>query len=293
MRHDSRSGASARLPRAVSWIGVKRASGASWDHRALPIIAADTAMPQAAPLALRLARSSAAVAAALLLAAAPSLAAAPAPPAAAATLAGQVLEVQPAGGYTYLRLKTAEGETWAAVAAADVARGAQVSIANPMVMEKFQSKALGRTFERIVFGTLAQGGAVARAAALGATAAPGHGAAPAPAAPVASAKVARAEGPEGRTVAEIHGTRARLAGKAVAVRGQVVKLSLGIMGKNWVHLRDGSGSAGDGSNDLLVTTQDKPAVGDVVVARGTVRTDVDLGSGYRYAVLVEGAALNK
>lgn len=242
-------------------------------------------MPQAVCPVLRLARSAAA--AALLLATFPGLAAAPAAP--AAPLAGKVLEVQAAGGYTYLRLQTAQGETWAAVQAAGVARGAQVSIANPLVMEKFQSKALGRSFERIVFGTLAQGPAPAARAALPALAAPGHGAAPAPVAPLA--KVARAEGLDGRTVAEVHGTRARLAGKPVAVRGQVVKLSLGIMGKNWVHLRDGTGSAADGSDDLLVTTQDKPAVGDVVVARGTVRTDVDLGSGYRYAVLVEGAAL--
>ena len=243
-------------------------------------------MPRAAFPVPRLA-GGAAAAAALLLAASLSLAAPPAAP--AAPLAGQVLEVQPAGGYTYLRLKTAEGETWAAVPAADVARGAQVSIANPTLMEKFQSKALKRSFERVVFGTLAQGAAPARATP-GPAAAPGHGAAPAPVTPT---KVTRAEGPDGRTVAEVYGTRVRLAGKPVAVRGQVVKLSLGIMGKNWVHLRDGSGSAGDGSNDLLVTTQDKPAVGDVVVARGTVRTDVDLGSGYRYAVLVEGAALNK
>jgi hypothetical protein len=35
------------------------------------------------------------------------------------------------------------------------------------------------------------------------------------------------------------------------------------------------------------------AVGDIVTAKGTVRTDVNLGSGYSYAVLIEDAALNK
>jgi hypothetical protein len=107
------------------------------------------------------------------------------------------------------------------------------------------------------------------------------------------AKVPKAEGAEGRTVAEVIGGKARLKDKTIAVRGQVVKVSLGILGKNWVHLQDGTGSAADGSNDLIVTTQDKPAVGDVVHARGTVRTDVNVGSGYSYAVLIEGATLRK
>jgi hypothetical protein len=79
----------------------------------------------------------------------------------------------------------------------------------------------------------------------------------------------------------------------VLVRAQVVKVNLGIMGKNWLHLQDGTGSAADGSNDILVTTQDRVAVGDVVSARGKVRTDVNLGGGYAYAVLIEDAAVSK
>jgi hypothetical protein len=73
----------------------------------------------------------------------------------------------------------------------------------------------------------------------------------------------------------------------------VVKVNIGIMGKNWLHLRDGSGSAADGSNDILVTTRDTAALGDIVSIKGTVRTDVNLGSGYTYAVLIEDAAVHK
>lgn len=236
--------------------------------------------------------------AALLALAAPLSGAMPAgaPPGAPsrAPLMGQVLEVQQAGTYTYLRLKTAEGETWAAVPAAAVKPGALVHIANPMVMEKFESKTLKRSFDKIVFGAL-DGGAAGAPAGGGAgmgmpRAMHGSGGA-APAAP--AVKVDKAAGPDGRTVAEVVGGKSRLKDKVVVVRGQVVKVNLGIMGKNWVHLRDGSGADADGSNDLLVTTQDKAAVGDVVVARGTVRTDVNLGSGYNYPVLMENAALKK
>jgi hypothetical protein len=50
---------------------------------------------------------------------------------------------------------------------------------------------------------------------------------------------------------------------------------------------------GAGTNDILVTSQDAAAVGDVVTVKGTVRTDVKLGSGYDYAVLIENATLRK
>jgi hypothetical protein len=244
----------------------------------------------------------------------PSLANPASPTASPAPIQGQVLEATPAAGYTYLRLKTASGEVWAAVQAADVRPGARVTIERPMTMENFESKALKRTFDRIVFGQLAtpggttatgagaQGGMPALAMPLpgtgsktaGAATANPHGAtAAADAGSRPVARVPRAEGPEGRTVAEVIAGKAKLKDKTVAVRGQVVKVSAGIMGKNWVHLQDGSGSAADGSHDLIVTTQDRPAVGDVVQARGTVRTDVDIGAGYRYAVLVEGATLRR
>jgi hypothetical protein len=120
-----------------------------------------------------------------------------------------------------------------------------------------------------------------------------HGSATATPAAMPLAKVAKASGPDARTVAEVVAGKAALNSKTVLVRGQVVKVNLGIMGKNWLHLQDGSGSAADGSNDLLVTTQDRVAVGDVVNARGRVRTDLNLGGGYAYAVLIEDATVRK
>jgi hypothetical protein len=230
-----------------------------------------------------------ALAASLVLAA--SLAhAAPTPP--ASGLSGEVLEVQDVEMYTYLRLKTATGETWAAVTKANVKKGSRVTIANPMTMENFESKALKRKFDTIVFGQIAD--ASGAAAAPGpAMAMPMPGQAPAAAAAAPVEKIAKATGPDARTIAEVVAGRAKLKDKTVLVRGKVVKVNTGIMGKNWIHLQDGSGAAADGSNDILVTTKDVPALGDIVNARGTVRTDVKLGAGYDYAVLVEDAAVRK
>jgi hypothetical protein len=113
------------------------------------------------------------------------------------------------------------------------------------------------------------------------------------AADVGNVKVPKASGPDGRTVAEIVTKRAELKDKTIVVRGKVVRYTAEVLGKNWIHLRDGSGSASDNTHDVLVTTKDQARIGDVVVAKGVVHTDRDLGSGYSYKVLIEEATLQK
>jgi hypothetical protein len=212
------------------------------------------------------------------------------PPVQSSSLKGEVLEVKDVDAYTYLRLKTSTGETWAAVNKAPVSKGAVVTIENPAVMNNFESKTLKKTFDRIVFGTLAGSGAGGAPAKM--DMAQMHAGVAKPVT-VPNVKVAKAKGPDARTVAEIVEKKAELKDRPVLVRGQVVKYTPGVMGKNWIHLRDGSGSAADSTNDVLVTTKDETRIGDVVLARGTVRTDVDLGSGYSYKVLVDAATLQK
>ncbi len=225
------------------------------------------------------------VLAALILAAA-SLTVQAAPSQQTPPLNGEVLEVKDVDLYTYLRLKTKDGETWAAVPKAPVKKGAQVSIENPMVMDNFESKSLKKKFDKIVFGSLADANAKSPMSMM-----PAHGGAGVAGAPVS--KVEKATGPNAKTVAEVVAGGAALKDKPVVLRGQVVKVNLGIMGKNWLHLQDGSGTTTKGTNDILVTTKDKAEVGAIVTAKGMVRTDVNLGAGYNYAVLIEDAALLK
>ena len=95
------------------------------------------------------------------------------------------------------------------------------------------------------------------------------------------------------SVAEVWDRRAELSGTSVTVTGQVVKYNAEILGRNWIHLQDGTGSADDGTNDLTVTTTSSVAVGDVIVVTGTLVVDKDLGSGYFYSVLLEDASIEK
>jgi len=220
----------------------------------------------------------------------------PAQGAAPAAVQGKVLETKNVEGYTYLKLLTQAGEVWAAVPTSDVKPGAQVAIGNAMTMQNFESKTLKRKFDKILFGQIVDPKATMGAAPGGMS--PHSGAMPAmpgmaakPAAPMAS--VAKASAADAKTVAEVVAGKAALKDKTVSLRGQVVKVNNGIMGKNWLHLQDGSGSAADGSNDMIVTSKDSAALGDVITARGVVRTNVDLGSGYAYSVLIEDASLRK
>jgi hypothetical protein len=227
----------------------------------------------------------------------------------AVTVKGKVLDRIDAAPYSYLKLSTASGETWAAVPQTTVSVGSEVTVAGAFPMKNFESKTLKRKFDVVYFGTLDNGGSAAPLAVHGGPGSlpPGHPGAPgnggamaaqhrvaaAGPADVKTMKVAKASGPDGRTVAEVHAHRAALAEKTVTIHAQVVKFNAGIMGRNWVHLRDGSGSQDKGDNDITVTTQDTVAVGDVVTVKGTVRVDKDFGAGYAYPVIIEEAQVSK
>jgi len=72
-----------------------------------------------------------------------------------------------------------------------------------------------------------------------------------------------------------------------ASAGVVVKSTSGVLGKTFVHLRDGSGNAKSGDHDLTVTTEQTASVGSTMLFEGTVVTDKDFGAGYSYPVLVK------
>ncbi len=198
---------------------------------------------------------------------------------------GTVLETMSSGGYTYARLDLGGEEAWAAAPEAPLAVGAKVIFVTGTVMTDFTSNTLGRTFPRIHFvpGLPPVEGAGAPGAAVVTTpSAPGH--AP-PTAPPSAETIAPVAG--GQTIAALLARAPALAGKPVVARGKVVKFNAGIMGRNWVHVHDGTA-------DLTVTTAASapPAtLGDVVVVRGTLAVNKDFGAGYVYPVIVEDATL--
>ena len=103
-------------------------------------------------------------------------------------------------------------------------------------------------------------------------------------------EIAKAKG--GKTVAELYGEKEKLNSKKVVTRAKVMKVNKQILGKDWVTLADGTGKSPD-DKIVATTTLESPAVGDVVTVSGVLKTNVDLGSGYLYKVIIEDARFVK
>jgi hypothetical protein len=216
-----------------------------------------------------------------------------APPASSAdpgAFTGTVAETANASGYTYARLQ-ADGrdDVWIAAPAFATQKGESLTVRLEMPMPNFESKTLGRTFPLVYFVTTVSrdGQTVAGSP---------DSAMPGPmtsrdSAPRAVTVAPNAPPSGGLSIAEVWAQRKVLAGKEVAVRGTVVKVNNGILGKNWIHLQDGSGSATDGTNDLTLTTDAEVNAGDVVTVTGVLATNKDIGSGYKYDAIIEDARL--
>lgn len=206
-----------------------------------------------------------------------------------APLSGKVVETMDAGGYTYVCVENSGEKTWVAIPQAKVLKNSVMFFKPGYTMENFNSKSLNRTFDKIVFspGVMTLPGTPA-----GKNEGAMHGS-KSIATPAEHINVDKAKGEKAYTIAELYEKAATLKDKDVVVKGRVVKVSSGIMGKNWLHLQDGTGKPEKGSHDMLVTTDGEAAVGDIVTATGALRKDKDFGSGYSYAVMIEDAKISK
>ena len=204
-----------------------------------------------------------------------ALAAWAAPLAAPVRHTATVTETMDAGGYTYMKVAEGSKTYWVAVTAAPVRVAQRVTFDEQMWMPDFKSRSLDRTFDNILFATMAYTPSQH----------PPADAVRPENAPKSVLK--KAEG--GYSVAEVFAKRLALKGKTISVRGKVTKVSRQIMKRNWIHLEDGTG--GPMTDDLVFTTEKDVEVkaGDIVVATGSVETDKDFGYGYFYPVIVEGS----
>lgn len=219
----------------------------------------------------------------------PSAQTAPAVPESAPGKTGKVLETMDAAGYTYIHVDTGTEQFWAAAPQFAAKVGDDVVVPEGMPMPDYHSKTLDRTFDMVYFvPSVLVGGAGNLPGAMPADHPPMTGGKT-----VVEATTVDLTGitpaKDGQTVADVFTKKADLAGKPVKVRGKVVKFTPEIMGKNWIHLQDGTGAAG--ANDLTVTTSATAKMGDTVTVSGLLVIDKDFGYGYAYEVIIEDAAV--
>ena len=240
---------------------------------------------------------------------------------------GTVEETMNTGGYTYLKVKAKEGDIWVAIPETTVQKGQKVVCSPGMTMSNFESKSLGRTFESIIFSpglaspeTILGGGghgsmpasagknndfnAALQAeqgghggmggmggAAMGGAAMAASGGSAGAIVPSKEIKVAKAGGDNAYTVGECFKKAKELNNKKVRVQGKVVKVSRMIMGRNWVHIQDGTGNPMENTHDLVVTTKAEPKLDSVVTVEGTLHANKDFGAGYKYNAIIEDAEI--
>ena len=252
------------------------------------------------------------------------------PAAAPAPVTGKVVETLDAGGYTYINVATDSGEKWIAVNQAAIEVGEEITYMDGMVMQNFFSQTLDRTFPEIIFsgGLVGKGGRPPAMPAAGSGANPfsqppgtppaatgaesfsqalsTEGSAGASAAgsmttgsqkavvPFAEIKVEKAPGENSYTVAEIFSKATELNGQTVVVKGKVMKVSPRIMGRNWIHIQDGTGSPAENTHDLVITTsQDAGADWDIITMEGVLAANKDFGAGYSYSAIIEEANIKE
>lgn len=237
-------------------------------------------------------------------------------------LKGTVIESQDVKNYTYLNLKDSTGQIWAAIPKTQVETGKEIEISNIIVMQDFQSKTLNKTFDIILFavpsggsrvcsmpqggmppgtemppgdmppGTEMPPGMMPGGMPRGSMPAEGMGAVQ-PKTISQEIKVSKATGEDAYAIEEIYAKKKDLAQKPVRVRAKVVKFLPAIMGKNWIHIQDGTGSAENNNYDITVSALETAAVGDEVIVNGTLGVDKDFGFGCAFALIIEDAAIKK
>ena len=94
---------------------------------------------------------------------------------------------------------------------------------------------------------------------------------------------------DGTSLEKLFSNKSSFSNKTIVIKGKVVKINIGIMDKNWVHISDGTQY--DGKKSLTVTTQEAPKVGDTVTFRGTIILNKNFGQGYIYDIILEDGNL--
>src|ERR1035437_2077844 len=192
-----------------------------------------------------------------------------------------------ASDYSYLQVSEKDGKKyWIAATKVEAVKGDILYYTKSMEMKNFHSNTLNRTFESVLFvdditktpHNMNNPNSVPPVD-------PKTAHSQVMSTPKIDVKIAHVK--DGKTIEQIYNDMNQLNGKIISIRGKVVKYNPEIMGRNWIHIQDGTGS---GSNyDLMVTSKDQTSVGQIIVVEGKVATNKDFGAGYTYKVMIEDA----
>jgi len=206
----------------------------------------------------------------------------------------KVAEVIQTSNYTYLKVADNGAENWIAVTRQEAAVGEVYYYDQALEMKNFNSKELNRTFETIYFVQGISKQPIIAATTPSAGMGMGSDMTAKHTGKIALEKkagIAIAPAAGSISIAELWADKDKYSGKVIKIKGQVVKINEQVMGKNWIHIQDGSGDSGN--FDLAVTTLDGMKMDDVVTFEGVITLNKDFGAGYFYEIIMEDAKLVK
>lgn len=200
---------------------------------------------------------------------------------------GIVTEVLNTDRYTYLELQDKDQKYWIAITRQPINIGEKIVFSDGILKNNFESKEFNRLFETIYL--------VSRFQRFGKKA-------NTPDERVVEKDIAETNQNESKTgniekllpdgstpINNLLSNSAEYEGKKVLVSGTVIKVNYNIMGKNWVHLRNGDKNR----QDFTLTTTENVMEGESVTFEGTIHTNRDFGAGYFYDVIMEDATLRR
>ena len=183
----------------------------------------------------------------------------------------KVVESLPTEKYTYLKVEESGDEYWLATSRGEYITGSEYRYKDGLLKTNFESKEHNRIFPKLYLVSQLI--------------------------PLSSNKTNSPQGkinelkphPEAISIADIVNNPEKYRGKEVIVSGICTKLNANIMGRNWIHIQDGTKD----DYDFVISSSTAIPPGHAANFKGVLNTNVDLGAGYTYDILLENAELIK
>jgi hypothetical protein len=182
-----------------------------------------------------------------------------------------VMEILPTARYVYLRVKEDSDEFWIATIKREIEVGKTYFYRDGLLKTNFESKEHNRVFDRMyLVSTLVEHDHGDHASSLESESSQ----------PVIDGNI---DVKGSIKIAELVANPKKYEGKVIQISGKCVKVNSNIMGRNWIHLKDGSKD----DFDLVITCSSAVHEGHIVTMIGKVALNKDFGAGYQYPIILE------
>jgi len=198
-----------------------------------------------------------------------------------------VEEVLPTARYVYLRVKEGEKEFWIATRKVEINKGGVYYYRGGLLKTNFESKEYNRIFDEIYLISKLVSEDHSK-----------HINAPPPSdGIVKTEKVIKEDIPTHTEKTVVHKGTIKISelvsdpkkyeGHTVQISGKCVKVNPNIMGRNWIHLQDGSKD----DFDMVITSNTFVPEGKDITIKAVVSLNRDFGAGYKYDLILENGTL--